>query len=52
MAVVEGWPLSEVRPYFSLGVFHDSELVLLGLFYQVKSFTYLNKFSLSAKREM
>ena len=46
MAVVERWPLAEVRPYFSLGVFHDSELVLLGLFYQVKSFTYLNKFSL------
>ena len=52
MAVVEGWPLAEVRLYFILGVFHDSELVLLGLCYQVKSFTHLNKFSLSAKREM
>ena len=52
MAVVERWPLAEVRPYFSLGVFHDSELVLLGLFYQVKSFTYLKKVSLSVKRDL
>ena len=52
MAVVERWPLAKVRLYFSLGIFHDSELGLLGLFYQVNSFTYLNKFSLSAKREM
>lgn len=46
------WPLAEVRPYFSLGIFHENKLVVLGLFYQVKSFTYLKKVSLSAKRDL
>ena len=52
MTVVERWPLAEVRPYFSLGVFHENKLVVLGLFYQVKSFTYLKKVSLSVKRDV
>ena len=52
MAVVERWPLAEVRLYFSLGVFHENKLVVLGLFYQVKSFTYLKKVSLSVKRDL
>ena len=52
MAVVEGWLLAEVRLYFSLGIFHENKLVVLGLFYQVKSFTYLKKVSLSVKRDL
>ena len=44
------WPLAEVRPYFSLGIFHENKLVVLGLFYQVKSFTYLKNGFLVSKK--
>ena len=52
VAVLERWPLAEVRLCFGLVIFHESKLVLLGLFCRVKSFTCLNKFSLSGKREI
>lgn len=38
--------MAEVRLYFSLGIFHENKLVLLGLFYQVLT----KKGSLASKK--